>query len=160
MMNKMQRSNRLLLIFGLIFSLVGCVSLGSNATYNMAATSFHYDPSYNIYMFELNDNEIGTGGMNTSPIKTGAQIVTWKNANTGEKHTAKNQVIITKEQLKGKKYLAVHIYPDDTVEITTSNNWPDPTEKGMKWMHELKKLNKFGKSILVELYKYYFLLIN
>ncbi|EXC24204.1 hypothetical protein J536_3873, partial [Acinetobacter sp. 809848] len=32
-----------------------------------------------------------------------------------------------------------HLYPDDTVEITTSNNWPIPTEKGIKWMHDLKK---------------------
>ncbi|MDC4393211.1 hypothetical protein NQ674_18190, partial [Acinetobacter baumannii] len=67
------------------------------------------------------------------------QVITWGETNSKRKHVAKNQVVLTKEQLKGKKYLAVHLYPDDTVEITTSNNWPDPTEKGMKWMHELKK---------------------
>jgi len=139
MMSKVQRSNRFFLILGLIFSLVGCVSFGPNATYDMGTTSFHYDPSYNIYMLELNDNEIGTGGINTSPIKIGQQIVTWKDANTGEKHTAKNQVIITKEQLKGKKYLAVHIYPDDTVEITTTNNWPMPTEKGLSILDQLRR---------------------
>lgn len=36
------------------------------------------------------------------------------------------------------KYLAVHLYPDDTVEVTTSNNWPNPTEKGIKWLNQLK----------------------
>lgn len=129
----------LLLPVSLMFSMAGCVGIGPNATYYMGTTSFHYDPSYNIYMLELNNNEIGTGGMNTSPIKTGEQIVTWKNAKTGEKHTSRNQVTITKEQLKGKKYLAAHIYPDDTVEITISNNWPVPTEKGTKWLNQLRK---------------------
>ncbi|MNI86938.1 hypothetical protein D3C73_1440790 [compost metagenome] len=76
--------------------------------------------------------------MNTSPVKIGPQTITWKDAKTGEIHSAKNQVIITKEQLKGKKYLAAHLYPDDTVEVTTSNNWPNPTEKGTKWLNQLK----------------------
>ncbi|MFX5100644.1 hypothetical protein ABTB97_21220, partial [Acinetobacter baumannii] len=62
-----------------------------------------------------------------------------KNASTGEKHTAKNQVTITKEQLKGKKYLAVHLYPDDTVEITISNNWPMPTEKGLSLLDQFRR---------------------
>ncbi|EHU1360594.1 TPA: hypothetical protein ACHKB2_001510 [Acinetobacter baumannii] len=142
MMNKTQWSNRFFLILGLIFSLVGCVSFGPNATYYMGTTSFDYDPSYNSYMLMMNGSEIGGGFGNsiaTKPIKVGEQVITWGESNSKKKHTAKNQVIITKEQLKGKKYLAVHLYPDDTVEITTSNNWPDPTEKGMKWMHELKK---------------------
>ncbi|MDV4265324.1 hypothetical protein ACG9XY_15355 [Acinetobacter seifertii] len=142
MMNKIQRSNRLLRIFGLIFSLVGCVSLGPNATYDMATTSFNYDPSYNSYMVKMNNSVIGGGFGNatlTSSIKVGEQVITWKNANTGEKHTANNQVILTKEQLKGKKYLAVHIYPDDTVEITISNNWPIPTEKGLSILDQLRR---------------------
>lgn len=141
MMNKMQRSNRLLLIFGLIFSLVGCFSLAPHATYYMATTSFKYDPRYTDYMMEVNGSEIGGGfgkAISTNPIKVGEQLITWKDANTGKKHAAKNQVIIMKEQLKGKKYLAAHIYPDDTVEITTSNNWPDPTEKGVKWREKIK----------------------
>ena len=105
MMNKTQWSNRLLLIFSLIFSLVGCVSLGSNATYDMATTSFNYDPSYTSYMVELNGSEIGGGfggGTNTSSVKIGPQIVTWGETNSKRKHVAKNQVLLTKEQLKGK----------------------------------------------------------
>ena len=132
----------LLLPISLMLSMAGCAGIGPNATYDMATTSFNYDPSYNSYMVKMNGSVIGGGFGNatlTSSIKVGEQVITWKDANTGEKHAAKNQVIITKEQLKGKKYLAAHLYPDDTVEITTSNNWPDPTEKGMKWMHELKK---------------------
>ena len=47
--------------------------------------------------------------------------------------------ILTKEDLKGVKYLAVHLYPDDTIEITTSNNWPTPTKKGDEWYDMLDK---------------------
>ncbi len=131
---------KLLLPISLVFSIAGCAGIGPNATYHIGTTSFHYDPSYNAYMVRLNGHEIGGGGggMNTSPVKIGPQTITWKDAKTGEIHSAKNQVIITKEQLKGKKYLAAHLYPDDTVEVTTSNNWPNPTEKGLKWQDEMR----------------------
>lgn len=36
------------------------------------------------------------------------------------------------------KYLVVHLYPDDTIEIITSLNWPVPTEKGLKWREKIK----------------------
>ena len=71
---------------------------------------------------------------NVAPIRVGPQTVTWKDTNTGELHTATNQLVISKEQLKGKKYLALHMYPDDTVEVTTSDELPDATEKGLAWM--------------------------
>lgn len=127
--------------------LVGCVGIGQNTTYNMATTSFNYDPRYTSYMVELNGNEIGGGfggGTNVVSIRTGSQTIIWENARTGELHMAKNQVILTKEQLKGKKYLAAHLYPDNTVEITTSNELPDPTDKGLKWRTQLWK-QKYNK---------------
>jgi len=82
------------------------------------------------------------GGISTIPIKLGLQKITWKDANTGELHTAKNQVVITKEQVKGMKYLAAHLYPDDTVEITTANMIPDPTERGIRWLEKIRKNTK------------------
>ena len=129
-----------LLPISLVFSAAGCAGIGPNATYYMGTTSFHYDPSYSPYMVKLNGSEIGGGGggMNTSPVKIGPQTITWKDAKTGEVHSAKNQVNITREQLKGKKYLAAHLYPDDTVEITTSNNWPNATEMGLKWREKIR----------------------
>ncbi|MCH7335473.1 hypothetical protein [Acinetobacter sp. NIPH 2699] len=121
--------------------LAGCVGVGPNATYSMGTTSFNYDPSYNPYMIELNGYTIGGGfGKSTmvSPIKVGLQKVVWGESNSYKMHEAKNQLVISKEQLKGKKYLALHIYPDDTVEVTTSDSLPDPTEKGMKWREQLR----------------------
>jgi len=131
----------LLIPISLVFSAAGCAGIGPNTTYDIATTSFNYDPTYSDYMLKLNGQEIGGGfggAMSTNSIKTGPQVITWKDAKTGNPHSAKNQVIITKEQLKGKKYLAAHIYPDDTVEVTTSNNWPNPTEKGIRWLNQLK----------------------
>ncbi|MCH7351492.1 hypothetical protein MMP61_09555 [Acinetobacter sp. NIPH 1958] len=129
-----------ILILILIFGLIGCTSIGANATYDIGTTSVNYNPSYNTYDVKLNNHIIGgaISSINTSSVKVGTQTVTWKDAKTGELHSAKNQVIITKEQLKGKKYLAAHLYPNDTVEITTSNNWPNPTKKGTKWLNQLK----------------------
>ena len=134
----------LLLPIGLIVSAAGCAGIGPNATYYMGTTSFHYDPSYSPYMVKLNGIEIGGGGggMNTSAVKLGPQDIKWKDAKTGEIHTAKNQVTLTKNELKGMKYLAVHLYPDDTVEFTTSNQWPNATEKGLKWQDQMRKTIK------------------
>lgn len=138
---KFKKVFRVLIIFPLVIA--GCAGIGPNATYNIGATSFHYDLSYNAYMVELNGKEIGGGfggGTNVEPIKVGQQVITWKDSHTGELHTAKNAVVITKDQLKVKKYLAAHLYPDDTVEITTSNDLPDPTRKGLEWMEKQRSM--------------------
>ncbi|ENW95084.1 hypothetical protein [Acinetobacter dispersus] len=129
-----------ILILILIFELIGCTSIGANATYDIGTTSVNYNPSYNTYDVKLNNHIIGgaIGSMNISSVKAGPQTVTWKDAKTGELHSAKNQVIISREQLKGMRYLTAHLYPDDTVEITTSNNWPTPTDKGLKWREKIK----------------------
>ena len=129
-----------LLPISLVFSAAGCAGIGPNASYYMGTTSFHYDPSYSPYMVKLNGSEIGGGGggMNTSPVKIGLQEIRWEESNSYKLHQAKNQVTLTKEDLNGMKYLAVHLYPDDTVEITTSNNWPNATEKGLKWREKIR----------------------
>ena len=135
----------LLLPVGLMLSAVGCAGVGPNSTYYMATTSFNYDPTYTSYMVELNGQEIGAGfggGTTTSPVKLGVQEIKWGESNSKREHFAKNKVTLTKDQIQGMKYLAVHLYPDDTVEITTSNSRPDPTEKGLKWRTEIWKKNK------------------
>lgn len=128
------------LLTAILLGLVGCAGIGPNTAHNMATTSFHYDLSYNTYMVEINGEEIAGGGINVASIKIGPQTVTWEDARTGELHTAKNQLIIVKEQLKGKKYLALHIYPDDTVEVMTSNDLPDATAKGTALLKQQRSL--------------------
>ena len=58
---------------------------------------------------------------------------------TGQVHNATNEDSLTKEDINGMKYLAVHLYPDDSIEISTSNNWPNPTVKGNAWYDRLTK---------------------
>lgn len=132
----------LLVPIGLVLSIAGCAGIGPNATYYMGTTTFGYGLLYTPYDLKLNGTEIGIGGMNTSPVKLGPQKIIWRDANTGEVHMARNEVVLTKEQLKGKKYLALHLYPDESVEIITSMNWPDETEKGLKWREKIRNQNK------------------
>lgn len=131
-----------ILIPVIIFALIGCASIGPNATYYMGIVSFNYNPAYASCMVKLNGTEIGGGygrSMNTSPVKVGTQIVTWRDAKTGQVHNATNEVSLVKEDINGMKYLAVHLYPDDSIEISTSNNWPNPTVKGNAWYDRLTK---------------------
>ena len=132
----------LLLPIGLVVSAAGCAGIGPNATYYMATTSFLYDLSYNSYNVNLNGKEIGGGfggARTTTEVRLGTQEIKWEESNSKKQHQAKNQVTLTKDDLKGMKYLAVHIYPDDTIEIKTSNNLPDPTDKGLKWREQIRK---------------------
>lgn len=95
----------LLLPMSLMLSMAGCASFGPNATYNMGTTSFNYSLDYTSYMVKLNGHEIGAGfggGMSTEPVKIGPQVITWEESASDKIHKAKNQVIITKAQLKGK----------------------------------------------------------
>ena len=134
----------LLLPIGLILGIAGCANMPFS-TYNMTTTSFNYDPRYSDYNLQLNGVGIGGGfgrATATGVIKVGPQIITWKDTASGQRHKATNEVVIHRDQLKGKKYIALHIYPDDTVEVTTSNDWPDPTEKGLIWLEKLRQEQK------------------
>lgn len=130
-----------ILPFALMLGTAGCASLGLN-TYYLAATAYSYQPYYSPYMVTLNGYEtgLGGGGIATVPVTVGPQKVSWKDAKTGEVHTAKNQVVLSKIDLKNKEYIIVHMYPDDTIEITTTVMSPEKTEKGKAWLKELKKL--------------------
>ena len=131
----------LLLPISLALSTAGCAGIGPNATYYMATTSFNYDPSYRPYMVKVNGYEVG-GGYGSATMRSavilGPQIITWGEDNSTRKHKAINVVHLSKEELKNKHYLSVHFYPDDRVEITTSNDIPDPTKKGIDWENKLK----------------------
>lgn len=138
----MRFKSKLIMPISLAISLAGCVGLGPHKTYYMGTTSFLYDLSYNSYMVKLNGSEVGGGfggALNSAPVKLGAQVVTWKDAKTGEIHRSKNIVELHRRDLKGKHYLAVHLYPDDTIEITSSENWPQATEKGLAWHEQIRQ---------------------
>ena len=138
----MKKLTKLILLpVSLTLGLAGCVGIGPNKTYVLTTTSFNYDPSYRPYMVKVNGYEVGGGyGSATmrSAVRLGPQIITWGEDNSTRKHKAINVVHLSKEDLKNKRYLAVHLYPDDSVEITTSNDLTDPTKKGIDWENKLK----------------------
>lgn len=125
----------------LVLGLVGC-STGSGKTYVLTTTSFGYDPRYSPYIVQLNGEELGGGfgaATKRSAVITGPQYIKWGEGNSPKKHVAVNIPHLTKEDLKGKSYLAVHLYPDDTVEITLTEgrNMPNATKKGLDWEKKL-----------------------
>lgn len=128
-----------MLPIGLALGVAGC-STGSAKTYVLTTTSYGYNPSYIPYIVELNGEEVG-GGLGTatkrSAVIVGPQYIKWGEGNSYKEHKAINVPQLTREDLKGKKYLAVHLYPDDSVEITLSNDLPDATAKGMEWRSKL-----------------------
>lgn len=118
---------------------VGCTTI-SNKPKVLTTTSYSYDPSYIPYIVQLNGEEVG-GGLGTatkpSAVIAGPQYIKWRETNSYKKHISKNVPYLTKEDLKGKTYLALHLYPDESVEITLSNQIPEATEKGLIWRSKL-----------------------
>ncbi|UUS65329.1 MULTISPECIES: hypothetical protein [unclassified Acinetobacter] len=132
----------IILPVSLALSTIGCA--GVKTSYMMATTSFNYSPHYSDYMLKVNGEEIGGGfgkAISTNKIHVGKQEIVWGETNSENIHFSKNEIFLNKAELRNKKYLAAHIYPDDTVEIITSNNLPVPTEKGLKWLNKLKNNN-------------------
>ncbi|RLL40427.1 hypothetical protein D9K79_14115 [Acinetobacter cumulans] len=137
----MRKFKKMILPVSLTLGLAGCVGIGPNKTYVLTTTSFNYDPSYRPYMVKVNGYEVGGGyGSATmrSAVRLGPQIITWGEDNSKRKHKAINVVNLTKDDLKNKRYLSVHLYPDDSVEIVTAENGPRPTQKGIDWENKLK----------------------
>jgi hypothetical protein len=104
-------------------------------------------PTFDIY---FNDTDLGAsasysgcGGISItafSKISFGPQTLTWRDAGTGETFTAKNKLEITPEQIpEGTKYIAVHMYPDETAEFTFGQRIPGPTPRGQSIYDEAEK---------------------
>ncbi len=85
-----------------------------------------------------------TGGGTISGVQLplGGQKVTWRYADTGETIVAKNVPELS-DLSKDARYLAVYIYPDDTVELLTTPHYPRASPRGEL---EIRKLEaKHGK---------------
>jgi hypothetical protein len=97
----------------------------------MNGTDFGAAPAHGFY----GTNDI----MIMQSIRLGRQVVTWRldgaagTARNGETVEAKNQPIFT-EVPRGIKWLGLHIYPDETVELKVSSGTGDElqSERGRK----------------------------
>lgn len=81
----------------------------------------------------------GTGVITSVRIPFGIQTLKWTldgpkgTPRNGEVVTMKNQLVISPEQIPvGTRYLGLHLYPDDTAEITFSEYIPEITARGKK----------------------------
>lgn len=90
-----------------------------------------------IFEILLNGIEIGSGGalMTGVPIKLGPQVISWRlggpKGMAGNGDTVKAVNIPELKAVDAKfRYLGVHIYPDNTVEVIPERFWPERTEKG------------------------------
>ncbi|USX11314.1 hypothetical protein NHH88_16460 [Oxalobacteraceae bacterium OTU3CAMAD1] len=72
-------------------------------------------------------------------LTLGPKVVTWKldgpkgTPRNGETVQNKNALALTQSEIvPGAKFISVHIYPDDTVELVTSAHFPRATARGEK----------------------------
>ncbi|WP_214877602.1 hypothetical protein [Paraburkholderia strydomiana] len=77
-------------------------------------------------------NAYGGNGMITGiTVPFRQQTLTWRDAGSGETFAMKNSINLTEEQIPADAhYLAVNIYPDDTVEFVFDRYIPDRTPRG------------------------------
>jgi hypothetical protein len=66
--------------------------------------------------------------------------LTWRDSGTGATFTAKSQLFIREEDIpkseKHAPHIAIHIYPDQTAEITFAIGTPPPTPRGAEILKE------------------------
>lgn len=81
----------------------------------------------------------GTGTITGVRIPFGIQTLTWTldgpkgTPRNGERVKMKNKLIISPEDIpSGTRYLGLHLYPDDTAEITFAQFIPETTARGEK----------------------------
>ncbi|MBV2194546.1 MAG: hypothetical protein KUL81_14530 [Azonexus sp.] len=107
--------------------------------FDVALFSYLDRPIFDVY---LNGRDIGVaagqphrgeanGLMTGVAVPLGTQIITWRDAGTGEKFKATNTPVL-KSINSEMRYLGVHIYPDNTVEVIPERFWPEKTEKGQE----------------------------
>ena len=91
-----------------------------------------------VFEIKLNGVEVGLGGgglMTGVAVPLGPQVVTWRldgpkgMPGNGETVQAVNQPVLVRPDPKFR-YLGVHIYPDNTVELIPEEFWPQRTARG------------------------------
>ena len=98
-----------------------------------------YDISFTGTNLGVANKYGGTGIITQVSIPFGIQKLRWNldgpegTARNGEVVEVKNKLVITPEQIvPGTRYLGLHLYPDDTAEITFAEFIPERTARGEK----------------------------
>ncbi|QSX98460.1 hypothetical protein LSO07_13750 [Janthinobacterium sp. PLB04] len=140
-----------LMACGLILPLVACgQAVRKEIWLNVEMVSYVDRPIFDII---FNGTDLGvmdkygsTGTITEVRIPFGIQALKWTldgprdSPRNGEVVTIKNQLVISAEQIPlGTRYLGLHLYPDDTAEITFADALPERTARGEKILAARKK---------------------
>ena len=128
-------------MLAIVFSLGACSSARRSVSLDVVTFNYWNRPIHDVFI----DGKSGdsstaypqTGGSTISGVKLrlGPKQVTWKlsgkrgTPRNGETVTARNALEL-RNVPKDAVFLAIHIYPDETVELITSRHYPGETEKG------------------------------
>lgn len=139
---KRDRRMHMLGLAALLLTLWGCKTRPETVSLDVVTFNYLDRFIFNVYI----DGEAGdsstaypqTGGSTISGVKLklGPKHVTWTldgpegTPRNGETVTANNALQLT-DVPSDHVFLAIHIYPDETVELLTSRHYPRATQKGI-----------------------------
>ena len=116
-------------------ALVGCEAKPKTVSLDLVLFNYLDRPIFDVFVSGNGGHSTGvypqTGGGTITGIQllVGPQKVTWRYSDTGKKVTAKNTPEL-QDVPREAVFLAVHIYPDDTVELVPSQHYPRPSSRG------------------------------
>ena len=98
-----------------------------------------HDISFNGTGLGVMNSYGGTGTITGVRIPFGVQALKWTlggpkgKARNGERMQARNTLVISPAEIPaGTRYIGLHLYPDDTAEITFAEFIPERTPRGEK----------------------------
>lgn len=149
----LRRRTLMLLTIGLVMPLTAC-SQGEKKMRSGIVLDVEMFSYVNRVITDINFNGTdlgvmnrygGTGTIAGVHIPFGEQKLSWTldgplgTPRNGEHVKMKNTLIITPEQVPpGTQYLGLHLYPDDTAEVTFSEFIPERTARGEKILSDRK----------------------
>ena len=151
-----------LLSLGLLFPLAACkadsniekVFVKKEIVLNVVLFSYINRPIFDVYLNKKWIGDLsaygGGGGIITGvTFPLGAQTLTWRldgplgMPRNGETVAARNPLTLNANQIPSDaNYLGVHIYPDETAELTFSKYLPNTTLRGENILMAVEKSGK------------------
>jgi hypothetical protein len=143
--------------FGIIIPIMACgkgnVFMKKQIGLNVVVYSYFDRPIFDIYFngieLGLANTYGGTGTITGVSIPFGPQVLTWRlggprgMAHNGETVNVKNSLAISPGKIpENTRYLGIHIYSDNTAELSFSQYIPDRTPRGDAILESLKNDQK------------------
>jgi hypothetical protein len=139
----------------LLYPLVACgkgnLSMAKEIVMDVVVFNYTNRPIYEVLLNHKVDGggaayDGGRGIVVGVTVPIGPQNLTWRlggprgMARNGETVKAKNSLVLAPEQIPSDaRYMAIHIYQDETAELTFARYLPDPTPRGQKILDEAEK---------------------